>query len=160
MKYIFKYIHKGNDAAHVEIRQNYLNHNEILQHLNARYVGPHQAVFRLMQYKLHEKSHISIQLAVHLPLQQAVYYRDGNEGRALDIGRATTVTAIFKLNEEDKNAHQYFYHEIPKHYTFDQRNKRWNPRRRQTGPIIGRKYQVQPSDPQRCALRLLLIHHK
>ena len=57
VKYIFKYIHKGNDAAHIEIRQNYLKHDEILQHLNAHYVGPHQAVFRIKQYKMHEKSH-------------------------------------------------------------------------------------------------------
>ena len=35
VKYIFKYIHKGNDAAHIEIRQNYLNHDEILQYLSA-----------------------------------------------------------------------------------------------------------------------------
>ena len=34
VKYIFKYIHKGNDAAHIEIRQNYLNHDEMLQHFN------------------------------------------------------------------------------------------------------------------------------
>ena len=160
VKYIFKYIHKGNDAAHIEIRQNYLNHDEILQHLNARYVGPHQAVFRIMQYKMHDKSHIIIRLAVHLPLQQTVYYRDGNEERAAQVGQNTTLTAFFKLNEEDHNAHQYLYHEIPEHYTFDQRAKKWNLRRRQTAPIIGRIYQVQPSDPQRFALRLLLLHRK
>ena len=62
VKYIFKYIHKGNDAAHIEIRQHYLIHDEILQHLNARYVGPHQAVFRIMQYNMHDKSHIIIRL--------------------------------------------------------------------------------------------------
>ena len=52
VKYIFKYIHKGNDAAHNEIRLNYLSQDEILQHLDTRYryVGPHQAVFRIMQY--------------------------------------------------------------------------------------------------------------
>ena len=54
VKYIFKYIHKGNDAALIEIRQNYLNHDEILQHLNAQYVGPHQAVFRIMKYDMHD----------------------------------------------------------------------------------------------------------
>ena len=160
VKYIFKYIHKGNDAAHIEIRQNYLNHDEILQHLNARYVGPHQAVFRIMQYKMREKSHTIIRLAVHLPLQQNVYYRDGNEERALQVSRHTTLTAFFKLNEENENAHQYLYHEIPEQYTFDKQAKKWNPRRRATGPIIGRLYQVQPSDPQRFALRLLLLHRR
>ena len=108
IKYIFKYIHKGNDAAHIEIRQNYLNHDEILQYLSARYVGPHQAVFRIMQYKMHDKSHIIIRLAVHLPLQQNVYYHDGNEEHALQVGRNTTLTAFFKLNQEDENVHQYF----------------------------------------------------
>ena len=160
VKYIFKYIHKGNDAAHIEIRQNYLNHDEILQYLNARYVGPHQAVFRIMQYKMHDKSHIIIRLAVHLPLQQNVYYRDGNEERALQVGRNTILTAFFTLNGEDENAHQYLYHEIPQVYTFDQKAKKWKPRQRRTAPIIGRIYQVQPSDPQRFALRLLLLHRK
>ena len=160
VKYIFKYIHKGNDAAHIEIRQNYLNHDEILQHLNARYVGPHQAVFRIMQYKMREKSHTMIRLAVHLPLQQNVYDHDGNEERALQVSRHTTLTAFFKLNEENENVHQYLYHEIPEHYTFDKQAKKWNPRRRATGPIIGRLYQVQPSDPQRFALRLLLLHRR
>ena len=121
VKYIFEYIHKGNDAAHIEIRQNYLNHDEILQYLNARYVGPHQAVFRIMQYKIHEKSHIIIRLAVHLPLEQNVYYHDGHEERALQVGINTTLTAFFKLNEEDENAHHHLYHEIPQFYTFDKK---------------------------------------
>ena len=142
VKYIFKYIHKGNDAAQIEIRQSYLNHDEILQHLNARYVGPHPAVSRIMQYKMHDKSYIVIRLAIHLPLQHNVYYHDGNEGRALQVGRNTTLTAFFKLNEEDENAHQYLYHEIPEHYTFDKQAKKWKPRRHHTKPIIGRIYQV------------------
>ena len=32
------------------------------------------------------------------------------------------------------------------------------PRQQRTAPIIGRIYQVQPSDPQRFALHLLLLH--
>ena len=160
VKYIFKYIHKGNDAAHIEIRQNHLNHDEILQHLNARYVGPHQAVFRIMQYKMHDKSHIIIRLAIHLPLQQNVHYQNGNEEQALQRNEQTMLTAFFKLNQDDQNAHQYLYHEIPEHYTFNQSAKKWSRRRRRTAPIIGRIYQVQPSDPQRFALHLLLLHRR
>ena len=160
VKYIFKYIHKGNDAAHVEIRQNHLNHDEILQHLNARYVGPHQAVFRLMQYKMHDKSHIIIRLAIHLPLQQNVHYQNGNEEQALQRNEQTMLTAFFKLNQDDQNAHQYLYHEIPEHYTFNKSAKKWNRRQRANAPIIGRIYQAQPSDPQRFALRLLLLHRR
>ena len=83
VKYIFKYIHKENDAAHIKIRQNRLHHDEILQHFNARYVGPHQAILRIMQYKMHDKSHVIIRLAIHLPLQQTIPFRPGQEQNAL-----------------------------------------------------------------------------
>ena len=148
VKYILKYIHKGNDAAHIEIRQNHLNHDEILQHLNARYVRPHQAVFRIMQYKMHDKSHIIIRLASHLPLQQNVHYQNGNEQRALQRNEQTMLTAFFTLSQEDHTAHQYLYHEIPEHYTFNKTTKKWKHRQRASAPIIGQIYQVQPSDPQ------------
>ena len=127
VKYIFNYIHKGNDAAYIEIRQQYLNHDEILQHLNAQYVGPHQAVFRIMKYDMHDKSHVIIQLAVHLPLEQTIPFRPGQEDRALEVGQKTTLTEFFKLNEQDDTAHQYFYHEIPEHFTFI-KQKVWQPR--------------------------------
>ena len=89
-----------------------------------------------MQYKIREKIHTIIRFAVHLPLQQNVYYHDGNEQRALQVGRDTTLTAFLKLNEEDENAQQFLYHEVPEHYTFNKQAKKWNPRQCQTGPII------------------------
>ena len=55
-----------------------------------------------MHYKMHEKSHIIIWLAIHLPLQQAVYDRDGNEERALQVGRDTTLTAFFSSMKRTK----------------------------------------------------------
>ena len=113
-----------------------------------------------MQYKMHDKSHIIIRLAVHLPLQQNVHYQNGNEQQALQSNEQTTLTAFFELNHNDQNAHQYLYHEIPEHYTFNKSAKKWNRRQRASAPVIGRIYQVQPSDPQRFALRLLLLHHR
>ena len=160
VKYILKYIHKGNDCAHVEIKGNTLHHDEILQYLNARYVGPHQAMFRIMQYKMHDKSHIIICLAVHLPLQQNIYFQEGKEERVLNVNPNTTLTAWFQLNQVDADAHQYLYTEIPVHYTFDKRTKAWRRRQHAEGPTIGRLYQVQPTDPERYSLRLLLPHRR
>ena len=116
VKYIFKYIHKGNDA---------------------HYVGPHQAVFRIMQYKMHDKSHIIIRLAIHLPLQQNVHFQNGNEQQALQRHEQTMLIAFSRLNQLDQNAHQYLYHEIPEHHTFNKSAKKWNPRQRASAPIIG-----------------------
>ena len=77
VKYIFKYIHKGADSATLEIREGVLHHDEVVEYLNARYVGPHQAVFRIFDYESHGISHTIQQLAVHLPLEQSIYFKEG-----------------------------------------------------------------------------------
>ena len=123
VKYIFKYIHKGNDCAHVETKENTLHHDEILQYLDARYVGPHQAMFRIMQYKMHNKSHFIIRLAVHLLLQQNIYFQEGNEERVLNVNPNTTLTAWFQLNQVNEDAHQYLNIDIPVHYNLIKEQK-------------------------------------
>lgn len=98
-----------------------LDHDEILQYLNTRYVGPHQAMFALMEYSLHEISHAIIRLAVHLPLEQSVLFEEGQEEDALERNEHTTLTAWFALNDSDPEARVHLYHDIPKHYVFTKR---------------------------------------
>ena len=80
------------------------------------------------------------------------YFHEGQEERALQVNHDTTLTAWFQLNQRDPDARQYLYHDIPDHYTYDTRAKKWKVRQRPTN-IIGRIYQVQPSTPERfvCA---------
>ena len=157
VKYIFKYIHKGYDCAHLEIREGLLHHDEILEYLNARYLGPHEACFKIHGHTLHHMSHSVERLAVHLPLQQNVYFREGQEERALQINQNTTLTAWFDLNNRDPEAREHLYHEIPEHYTFNNRTKTWKKRQR-PAKTYSRMYQVQPSQPEKFSLRMLLLH--
>ena len=69
-------------------------------------------------------------MAVHLPEQQRVYYREGEKPAAAE--RASTrntqnthLTAWFELNSNDESAHHLLYPEIPKHYVFNHREKKW-----------------------------------
>ena len=71
VKYIHKYIYKGNDRTTVHIDG---EDNEISQYLQGRYIGPSEAVWRLFEYPVHEEFPPVIQLAVHLPGQQPVYF--------------------------------------------------------------------------------------
>jgi hypothetical protein len=48
--------------------------DEISQYLQGRYIGPSEAVWRLFEYPVHEEFPPVIQLAVHLPGQQPVYF--------------------------------------------------------------------------------------
>uniref|UniRef100_A0ABD2W6D6 Helitron helicase-like domain-containing protein n=1 Tax=Trichogramma kaykai TaxID=54128 RepID=A0ABD2W6D6_9HYME len=71
IKYLHKYICKGHNAASVVITNNdegtIVNHDEIKTYINARYVGPSEAVWRILSKPLHDKSHVIIRLPVHLP---------------------------------------------------------------------------------------------
>eukprot|EP00794_Sanderia_malayensis_P002160 gene2160-biopygen1934 len=167
VKYIFKYIHKGNDMAHVEIREGReeanarqdIVQNEIRQYLNSRYVGPHQAVYKLMQYEMHDKSHTITRLAIHLPDQQPVCFTDPEQ--AAQRNNDSMLMAYFSLNQREQNAHQYLYQDIPEHYTFNKSTKQWQQRKRRAAKcVIGRIYNVLPSDAERFALRLILLHRK
>ena len=99
-------------------------------------------------------------LAVHLPLEQPVYFKPGSEEDALLKAESSdsSLLAWFKLNENDNNTHQYLYNYIPNHNTFY--NKKWSLRKRDSKKVIGRMYLCSPSEGERFYLRLLLLHVK
>ncbi|MCP4486968.1 MAG: hypothetical protein GY820_06565, partial [Gammaproteobacteria bacterium] len=168
VKYLFKYIYKGHDCASVVIKQGSdaaaqqmeLKYDEVESFLNARYISAPEAIWRLFEYSMHEKSHAIIRLAVHLPSEQVVYFREGEEEAALDstMQRKSTLTAWFALNRVDQQAREFLYHEIPEHYVFDRKGE-WKPRK-QFHKIIGRMYTVTPREIERFHLRLLLLYTK
>ncbi|XP_026452357.1 uncharacterized protein LOC113352799 [Papaver somniferum] len=70
VKYINKYIHKGGDRATMVLGE----HDEILQYIDARYIGPPEAVWRLLEYHLHEEYPVVQRLAIHLQNKRRVFY--------------------------------------------------------------------------------------
>ena len=97
-----------------------------------------------------------MRLAIHHPFQQMVIFREGEEQKVVQAEKKTTLTAWFDLNLRDPSARRNLYHDIPEHYVYE-RNGGWRKCKKIT-PVIGRMYQVQPSHPERFALRLLLLH--
>ena len=69
-----------------------------------------------------------------------------NIGDVVNKGHDTTLTAWFKLNQEDKSANSLLYHDIPKFYVWDQRNKIWKKRKKSGAVVIGRIYFVNPQN--------------
>ena len=125
-----------------------------------RYVSAPEAFWRLSEYKMHFHTHTIIRLPVHLPLQQPVYFKEGEEERALQRAsqQNTQLTAWFQLNSEDSSARQYTYAQIPNHYTFHSQTKKWQTRKQRGDKAISRLYSVSPKDKDRYYLRMLLLH--
>jgi hypothetical protein len=155
VKYIHKYIYKGNDRATARVVG---QDDEISQHLQGRYVGPSEAVWRLFEYPVHEVFPPVIQLAVHLPGQQPVYFdpdRPAQELRDHLDAAHSTLTAFFAYNVSHEDGRSFLYQDFPSKYCFDKKHRQWR-RRRGNTTAIGRMYYCNPTVGERFYLRLLL----
>ncbi|XP_044019460.1 uncharacterized protein LOC122859843 [Aphidius gifuensis] len=163
VKYLYKYIYKGHDAACFEITNNthekYINHDEIHNSIETRYVSAVEACDRILGRSLQKKSHSIIRLPIHLPNQQNVIINndDADTLRAA-LQKNTMLLEYFALNQRDENAKEYLYADIPSHYVFKNLSgtKSWEIRKQQHN-VIGRMYAVSPHQMELFNLRLLLL---
>lgn len=171
VKYLFKYCYKGHDAASVMMHGSAANtcgedlvHDEIHEHIEARYVGPVEACWRILGKELQAKSHPVIRLPIHLPNDQNITIHSDVERLTLDdiLEQKNMLLDYFALNARDDDAKQYLYADIPKNYTFKKTkiNGRdtWNwTKRKRCFKTIGRMYSVSPGQQELFHLRLLLL---
>ncbi|XP_065217552.1 uncharacterized protein LOC135843544 [Planococcus citri] len=125
VKYIFKYIYKGYDCACIKIMHqgtSLLLYDEIESYLDCRYISACEAAWRLFEFKLHDRSHSVIRLQVHLPDEQNVMFKKGNEEIGLQRTKSTLL-AWFELNKKNDHSRKYKYTEIPQHYVFNKSNQ-------------------------------------
>ncbi|XP_065323624.1 uncharacterized protein LOC135930767, partial [Gordionus sp. m RMFG-2023] len=112
VKYIFKYVYKGYDCANVVLNVDSppTKYDEINNHINARYVSSCEAMWRLLENPMHDRSHAIIRLAVHMPFKQLIYFQQGPEKSAMEraIYKNTTLTAWFILNQLSPCARKTF----------------------------------------------------
>ncbi|XP_052189897.1 uncharacterized protein LOC127799715 [Diospyros lotus] len=70
VKYIHKYIYKGYDRTTMVLGMI----NEIQQYLDARYIGPPEAAWRIFGHPLHAEMPTAVRLALHLPGMHRVVF--------------------------------------------------------------------------------------
>jgi len=157
VKYLFKYAYKGTDCANVEVRV-----DEINNFIDSRYVSPPEAMWRIYRFPMNDQTHAIIRLTVHLQDDPFMTFQPNRLAEELQRAgnRDTTLTAWFKLNQADASARQYFYYEIPEHYVFQERDRKWTPRKRGHNKVIGRILPVGVKETERYFLRLTLLHTK
>lgn len=169
VKHLYKYVYKGHDrvtmgvtteaapmqapAAAVDGEQAV---DKIQNYLDARYVSAPEACWRLFGFSLHAEIPAVTRLAVHLPDEQFVTYRDNDPlQQVVCKQQKTTLTEWFALNLADETAPGHLYHDMPTHYVW--KGKAWKKRRRHAKmPTIGRVASCSSRQGERFYLRLLL----
>lgn len=175
VKYIYKYIFKGYDKALVmfvtEDNEKVILYDEIDSHLNARYVGPMEGAWRLLNYELHEHSHSIEKLPIHLENEQDVFCNiENDDGMDFDevedlLNKETKLIAYFKYNEmhhTEKDFVPYTYKEFPKYFRWINKQSVWQKRKnfgKKLG-VIGRLHMVDPRYVELYHLRILAYNVK
>ncbi|UYV82281.1 hypothetical protein LAZ67_21001575 [Cordylochernes scorpioides] len=158
VKYIFKYILKGHDCANLEIQ-----YNEIKTYLNSRYVCAPESMYRIFGFDLYSKSHKIERLPVHLEDMHSLVFEEQDD--ILEVinrpnNKKSMLTAYFDLNINDPEARNYTYAQIPEHYIYNKKERKYHKRSRGGQKVISRIYPVSISDSELFYLRTLLLHRK
>ncbi len=148
-KYVYKYTFKAPDRTAIAV-------DEIDAHLSGRLLSVSEAVHRLHGFILHKEFPSVMRLDIHLPRQHTMVFDPTTDEETLLSQVASSVSTLlgwFELNSSDPEAHQFFYHEIPEHYTWT--DHRWKNRSRNL-IAVGRIYNVSHHNAELFALRRLL----
>ena len=128
VKYLCKYINKGNDRLNVNTRVEGQPRDEIQEHIDMRYCGSSEACWHIFSIAIHDRYPAVIALRVHLEEQQQIYFDESTELEALENQRDTELTAFFDFNkkatDEGKIPEQMpKYVAMPKEHVYDKKKK-------------------------------------
>ncbi|UYV81818.1 hypothetical protein LAZ67_20002585 [Cordylochernes scorpioides] len=165
IKYICKYVNKGNDMAIFGLSKENTN-DEISQYLLGRYISSNEAVWRILSFPIHERHPNVVHLSVHLENGQRVYFTNANARTVAAAPPNTTLTAFFQLCQQDPFAKNLLYPEVPRYYTWSASRKSFCRRKQGTSvpehegifasEALGRVYTVHPNNAECFFLRMLL----
>ncbi|KAG8237332.1 hypothetical protein J437_LFUL016347 [Ladona fulva] len=156
VKCIYKYVYKyGHDCSNLSV-QSGADGDEVRNFVNGRYVSAIEAMWRILENPMHDKSHSVVRLPVHLPNQQAVCFEEGQPAQAFLRAevRRTKLIQYFQLNDSDPVAREYTYTDIPYHYVNS--NGKWKIKKEHK--IVPKMYTVSIQENERFYHRLLLLH--
>lgn len=95
-------MYKGYDCATLKISKensSVLVYDEIDSYLNGRYVGSTEVAWRIFEFEMHFQTHSVIRLDIHLPDQQTVIFKEGEENGVISDPKKTKLQSFFDLNK-------------------------------------------------------------
>ncbi|KAL3643535.1 hypothetical protein CASFOL_014350 [Castilleja foliolosa] len=159
IKYLFKYISKGADrvrfcitkpdgAGPADSDATPSVVNEIQNYVDGRYICPHEASWRILNFPIHERDPAVEVLAVHLENMQNVTLKENLSLQAIvrnpSFGK-TTLTEWIARNKHDADGLDLTYVTYSSRYRWDKQAVAWIPRVRLQNPAIGRLVYVHPA---------------
>ncbi|XP_071719581.1 uncharacterized protein [Rutidosis leptorrhynchoides] len=174
IKYLFKYISKGTDRVAVRIakpigsdsrqsQQQTQPVDEIKNFIDARFICPHEAYWRIFNFPIHHREPAVQILAVQDENMQLVKFPGKQPLRAIvenSEAKKTTLTEWLNYNASSVNGSHLTYLDFPSEFVWYQSKKRWQRRANLKKPSIGKISYIHPAYGEAFFLRMLLCHRK
>ena len=124
VKYLFKYVLKGQDKISLELVDENGQKNEVKAYEQGRYFDSTMSCHRIFGFWMCYRVPSVAKLQFHLENEQIVLMEeDGDPTEALKKFSKTQLTQFFVLNQHDERAHGILYPDIPKYYVW--KEKKW-----------------------------------
>ena len=108
-------------------------YNEVKTYVMGRYLCSGSSLWKMFEFPIATMFPSVQKLALHLPNEQQVYIRPGEDpNAALDRAEVTTLTAFFQLNREDPSANPHLYPDILKYYVYVKKDRKFKRRVKNT----------------------------
>jgi hypothetical protein len=95
VKYLYKYITKGQDRVILTLTDGTTVHDEVESFLNARYISASEALWKIYGFSIHRKYPPVEKLPCHLPGEQMVMFEADEAATAVAQGPPTTKLIAF-----------------------------------------------------------------
>lgn len=163
IKYLFKYVNKGNDRVTAAFSQSMneedsSNIDEINMYYDCRYISSCEAAWRILEFPIHHREPPVERLAFHLQDEQNVIFSDDDPIDAVANRprvRESMFLSWFEANKRFTEARELTYAEFPLKFVWKKDTKTWE-KRRTSAFSIGRIFFVPPGSGELYYLRLLL----
>ncbi|KAJ0760860.1 putative DNA helicase [Helianthus annuus] len=174
IKYLFKYISKGADRVKFAVTkaddqptntpiQPNPPVNEIKNFVDARFICPHEAAWRILRFPIHSRNPSVQILAVHLEDMQNVTFRETMRLHTIVSNPAfgkTTLTEWLRNNQTESDGRDLRYIDYVSRYWWHLSAKAWIRRLSSKTPAIGRLVYIHPTCGELFYLRMLLCHQR
>ncbi|XP_071700242.1 uncharacterized protein [Rutidosis leptorrhynchoides] len=174
IKYLFKYISKGTDRVTARITRHVAYTgaqqsqapkaiDEIQNFIDARFICPHEACWRIFNFPIHHREPAVQILGVHLENMQLLTFHSREPLESIVQTNPTkkmTLTQWLHYNSSFCSGHHLTYLDFPLEFVWYDGNKCWKQRANLKKPCIGRLTYIHPAFGEAFLLRMLLCHQK
>ncbi|XP_025616692.1 uncharacterized protein [Arachis hypogaea] len=163
IKYLFKYVHKGNDRVTAtlynagDLSEATQVVDKIRNYYDCRYISACEAVWRLFGYEIQKKESFVIRLPFHLEDEQPVIYGETSNANDIverEISHKSMFLGWMAVNMSYPYARSLTYAEFPTKFVWKDDSSKWFPRKK--GFAIGRLTHVPAVNTEEYYQRLLL----